>query len=596
MDRKEEIEKLLAQNRLNEAVAICEVICDELRIDAEACFACGLVYGRLKRYQDAEKCYEKVVRLFPDMGSAHFNRGIAFHSMRDYENAVRSYEKTLEIRPEYGLVYVEMGGALYALGRHELALDSYKQAIALNAEDASVYFKLGLVYSGLRQHKEAENSFRKAIALRADYIDPYVRLGVILQHNGRHKDAQALYEECLNINPDCSEVHNNLGLVYKDMGCFREAFQCFKRAVGSRHDYADAYSNLGNTLQLLGRQQEAISALRTAVRLKPDSGVFEYNLGVQLEKTGDLAAARVSYSQVLNLVPEDVRGLASLARVCTCQLDFDEAIKFYKKAIEVDSQFVDGYVALGKIYTDLGIQGEACRYFRAAIALQPDNPTAKYFISSINPGREPSNSQLKYIEDLFDQYADTFEDELVNVLNYQTPQVLYEVVSAILDDGVGELDILDLGCGTGLCGELFRDCAGELIGIDLSSRIIEKAREKNVYDGLFVQDLKTALEREEQSQDIILAADVFVYSGALEHIFCSVVTVLRKGGLFAFSVEHQDEDGYRLHLSGRYSHSLNYISACAEKAGMVLQSHKLCHIRQELGRPVDGDILVYKSV
>ena len=155
------------------------------------------------------------------------------------------------------------------------------------------------------------------------------------------------------------------------------------------------------------------------------------------------------------------------------------------------------------------------------------------------------------------------------------------------------MDIIDRGCGTGLCGLQFRDLARTLTGVDLSPKMLEKARERNVYDNLIVADLATVLRAPGASYDLIIAADVFIYIGDLAPVFDACRAALRTGGLFAFSLEAGEEDvPYILRTSGRYAHATGYIRMLAETAGLKVISHDHVIIRKEITDPIPGYIFV----
>lgn len=79
----------------------------------------------------------------------------------------------------------------------------------------------------------------------------------------------------------------------------------------------------------------------------------------------------------------------------------------------------------------------------------------------------------------------------------------------------------------------------------------------------------------------VLAADVFIYFGALEEVFRGAGRALAPGGLFAFSVEALDGGSYQLRPTGRYAHALAYLRALAVSAGLTEQHVSEIRIRRE---------------
>jgi len=141
------------------------------------------------------------------------------------------------------------------------------------------------------------------------------------------------------------------------------------------------------------------------------------------------------------------------------------------------------------------------------------------------------------VEELFDDYAEQFDDHLINMLHYQAPELLRLAIGREMDADEAAWDVMDLGCGTGFCGLLFRDLATNLTGVDLSEGMLEQARKREFYDELRQGDITQALADCEHAYDLIIAADVFIYVGDLSGIVDACARALRPGGRFAFTME-----------------------------------------------------------
>ena len=192
-----------------------------------------------------------------------------------------------------------------------------------------------------------------------------------------------------------------------------------------------------------------------------------------------------------------------------------------------------------------------------------------------------------FVETLFDQYAARFEASLVDQLGYQGPA---QIVEALLLAGRTRFDrVLDLGCGTGLMGQAIRPHAGWLEGYDISARMLAQARAKGVYDALHKRDL-SRLELGQDRFDLILAADVFIYVGALEQIVGWAAASLSAGGVLAFTLEElpEAEGDLRLRPSRRYAHSAGYVARLLDQAGFGAPVFNRATLRMDAGQPVAG--------
>jgi predicted TPR repeat methyltransferase len=199
----------------------------------------------------------------------------------------------------------------------------------------------------------------------------------------------------------------------------------------------------------------------------------------------------------------------------------------------------------------------------------------------------PPGAPQQYVQALFDDYADSFDEHLVGTLGYQAHQRLVAPLPLLRPLGFDAA--LDLGCGTGLCAPLLQPLVRRLDGVDLSSAMLERAAALGLYDRLLQAELVQHLEHTEARYDLVLAADVFIYVGELQPVFAAVRRVLRPNALFCFSVEQaSDDQGVVLGAQLRYAHSLPYLRAQAMLHG--LQVLRVLHqpIREQQTQSIPG--------
>ena len=154
--------------------------------------------------------------------------------------------------------------------------------------------------------------------------------------------------------------------------------------------------------------------------------------------------------------------------------------------------------------------------------------------------------------------------------------------------------MLDLGCGTGLVADALRGRYESMLGVDLSPRMVEKARARRLYEAVEAAELSAFLDtRTAASADLVIAADVFVYVGDLGGVFAQAARVLAPGGRFAFSVEGGGPgEGFRLDSTSRYSHSDAYVRALSAGQGLAVTHDSPETIRAERGVPAGGRLYV----
>ena len=193
-----------------------------------------------------------------------------------------------------------------------------------------------------------------------------------------------------------------------------------------------------------------------------------------------------------------------------------------------------------------------------------------------------------YVRHLFDQFSADYDNRMLGQLGYAAPQILKDLADLVMP-GRDKLRVLDLGCGTGLAGLLFKPRAARLTGIDLSPAMIEKARARDVYDSLIVGDIETALGGE---YDLILAADTLVYLGDLRPVFAAVAAHLAPGCFFLFTTEAKEGQrggpGFELGPKRRWRHGEAYLRQAAKTAGLSVAGLVSASPRTESHQPVPG--------
>ncbi len=273
----------------------------------------------------------------------------------------------------------------------------------------------------------------------------------------------------------------------------------------------------------------------------------------------------------------------------------DEAASAFEAALELDPGYADAHFSLGQALEQLGQNGRAAESYRRYLAADPgDRMGASVRLAILGAAPTPERLPEAYVRTLFDQYAPRFDESLTHRLGYRAPGLLRQAVDAVRGSDAQPVSVLDLGCGTGLAGEAFRNTASWLEGVDLSPAMVAKARARKIYDALAVAELTAALGRTDRRYDLIVAADVLVYLGELGGLFAAVRRCLNPRGLFAFTLESTDEPGYVLRDRNRYAHNELYVAAQAAVAGMELAALSRDWSRTEAGLPVDGLVVVLR--
>jgi predicted TPR repeat methyltransferase len=276
--------------------------------------------------------------------------------------------------------------------------------------------------------------------------------------------------------------------------------------------------------------------------------------------------------------------------------DLVAAADLLLQATELAPRFASAWFTLGEIRQQLGERDAAIAAFQAAREADPeDRHGASLHLMLLGAERLSSMPQA-YVRALFDQYAPKFEAALVDDLDYRGPALLFKAVltarNAVRKPAFFK-HALDLGCGTGLAAAAFAREVDHFIGIDLSPRMIEKARLTGLYEQLEVADMLHGLRgRPDASADLVIAADAMVYVADLLPVLQEVRRVLVGRGLLAFTLETHRGEGVILGEGLRYAHGAAYVRRSIEDAGLALSLLENSSARNEDNTPVPGLVVV----
>ncbi|MBV9067049.1 MAG: methyltransferase domain-containing protein [Methylobacteriaceae bacterium] len=280
--------------------------------------------------------------------------------------------------------------------------------------------------------------------------------------------------------------------------------------------------------------------------------------------------------------------------------DHAAAAELLEQCLEIAPDWAGAWLALGAARERLSDTEAAKRAYARALACDAEDVLgASLALARLGAAKAPATAAPAYVARLFDQYAPHFEEHLVDGLGYRAPALLRNAVVEVCartDRPMRFGRALDLGCGTGLAGAAFRDRVDYLEGVDLSPGMLAQARAKSIYDALHIGEAEEQLRAVgTRSFDLILASDVVAYIGDLAAVFMQIARVLASAGLFAFTAESHNEEGYIVGDETRYAHSPKYIEATAREAGLPVLLLNAASTRRNKRVAVPGLICVMSA-
>lgn len=289
---------------------------------------------------------------------------------------------------------------------------------------------------------------------------------------------------------------------------------------------------------------------------------------------------------------------ADYARMLAESGDHQAAAELIEQALELAPLWTAGWFRLGEYSERAGQRDQAVKAYEKVAELDDEGIfAAPLKLAVLGAAETPEQPPSRYVEGLFDDYAERFETSLVKKLEYSVPEKLAALIETARPVGRSFRCAVDIGCGTGLLGAEIQDWIERLEGFDISTNMLAKAQEKGIYQHLAQADL--SLDQDTSGllanglakgrADLVAAADVMMYLGSLETVMPLVLALLAEEGLFAFSVEDAgDEEGFILQPSLRYAHSETYVSDLLTTFGMEILQIRKTTIRKDAGKPLSG--------
>ncbi|WP_348699347.1 tetratricopeptide repeat protein [Duganella fentianensis] len=488
-------------------------------------------------------------------------QALAHHQQGQLGAAQAFYRQVLELQPQQFDALHLLGVIARQQGDAAQAIALITSALKLDSQQAKAHCNLGVALMDQDRAAEALACYNSALALQPDYAMAWSNRGNALRRLGQLEAALDSYQQALQHQPRYVEAHSNRAVVLQQLGRYLDALGAAEAALDLNDRHADAWLARGHALHCLRWLPEAVESFDRALHLRPDWDQAYAAQGAALHRLGELAPALDSYERALALHPRQPQWHTARGNTLRAMQRHEEAAQAYRTAL------------------DCGEQAE----------------TVAFALASVGAGEAPASLPAEYVRNLFDQYANHFDEHLLNVLDYQTPAHLTRLLMQYPPASATLRDILDLGCGTGLCGPALRPLARKLCGVDLSPQMLEKAAQRQQYDELHCADLLAYLADQSQAWDLAIAADVFVYLGDLSAVFRAIARALRAGGQFCFSVEAANRGDYTLQASNRYAHSLDYLLRLASASGLQVLASEQLTAREENGAPIQAFALLLQK-
>lgn len=448
--------------------------------------------------------------------------------------------------------------AAFQTGRLDDAERHFKELLAQDPKHLAGLNLLGMVLTAAQKFDEAERTISAAIAVNGNSDATHYNHGVVLKALNRPEQALASFDKALAINPAIAANWAVRGAALNDLGRHDQAIDSCDKALRIDPNSAGAWNARGAACAILKRPHEAAEAFNRALALRPDLTEAWIGLG----------------------------GILSLAK------QSEDALTAYDRALALNADLSEAWLGRALSLAQMQRKPEAIAAYREALKHGVDAEQVNYHLAAMGAEPPPAISPAANVANAFDQYAETFDQHLTETLKYRVPEMLADTVKRLAP--ARPMDILDLGCGTGLVGAGLAALKRKLVGIDLSRNMLEKARQRGLYDQLVHGDIAGHLDTQTAEYDLAVAADVFIYIGDLAPVFRGVRRALRDDGMFCFSIESSTDGDFVVRDSFRFAHSLAYIQGLARQNRFAVVEMEPAVIRQEGETRIEGYLVVLR--
>ncbi len=559
-DQLRKAQELHRQGDLAAALAIYQQLLEQKPDNVDVIHQMGILYAQQQDYTQALEYLDQALKFQPRSAPFHNSKGNILSLLGDQEAALSEYKQSVKADPRYAIAYNNIGRCLYLQEKFIAAQKSYVKALELNPNYGDAHYNQGVLLLKLGDLSAARAALEKALALSPKNPAIYGQMAQIYLQEAQYPLATEYLEKRLDLQPSHIESWHYLGVAYFALNKLKEAAHSFEQVLQLTHRHPECYEHLAIVYLKLDDKEKSLTYFLRQLEVKPTANAA-FNTGVLLIEKGR----------------------------------HRDAIEYLKYAVSLDPLHLPAHLNLGVEYLKLQQPNEALHHYQLAAAIKPDDPEIQHILSALTQQRTPDKAPAEYLKNLFDQYAEYYDKHLTESLHYRVPQQLHAAIYQIAQDEQPEWTILDLGCGTGLCGELFKEFAAKLIGIDISQEMVSVAKTKNIYDELHVADIEKALD-DYRNVDLIVAADVFTYIGELSPIFRKVKQTLKPNGFFTFSVEKTIKSPFELQPSIRYAHARDYIEALAAEYHFQILRLEEMRLRMQKDTPVIGYLAVLKNI
>ena len=440
----------------------------------------------------------------------------------------------------------------------------------------------------LKQLDQAKINYTQALSHDPHALSAHFGLAQALQSSNDFAQALIHLQTCVNAAPHQMTFLFQAGFCHLKLNQITEAQTALEKVLFEYPNHLEALVNLGSCFMQQKNFAQAIHYFATACRIDENYLPAHYNLACALMEFRRFPQACDYFTRYLEKAGEELEALYHLGFVHMMLDHYAESKDSFYKILKINPDNILVLHNLASIAIKEKEPSVALGYYQRILTLAPTDDIALYMHAALLQKNPPARAPDAYVKALFNQYADRFDEHLLQSLHYQTPELLYQFWQKHTHHQA-HYSIVDLGCGTGLIGALFKPHAKTLIGVDLSQAMLKVAADKALYNTLHEQELSDYLDQCTEHYDLAILADVLVYIGDCDYLFQKLKNIAQH---ILFSIESTEQKNYVLSSHGRYQHNIDYITRLAKKYHFQYKIKSKVTLRRQNHQAVLGDLVL----
>ena len=267
---------------------------------------------------------------------------------------------------------IKQAGSASSEGRVDEALTRIESVLAEDPDILEAHDIRGNLFKKKGDVARAIEAYREALSRDPEYKPALFNLALAYKDTGRTAEAAVGLERILTLDPRDNKAYFVLAEIHVGKKEFQKALDLLKRSAERGTERAPAHNLMAECYVELKDFAAAEREVRTALALKPDLPIAHFNLAIIREERGDREGAVAAYEKEIEVAPKSYKAHFNLAKL----LDGERQVEHLKKAVELKTDFANGYLYLAKAYLDGGRLEEAVEEARRGIELGADRNLA----------------------------------------------------------------------------------------------------------------------------------------------------------------------------------------------------------------------------